>query len=135
MTTPCTPTHFSIISPAGLARAAVRTGLLLAAVLGLLATAFTSPAVAAPATAQAVYVGQPACHQGRVSGRHCGYITALNVTITTSGGTYSGLIRTNICSEAGDNGAPLTAAGVVVAHLIGGSGNCTTGGSSYYVPV
>jgi len=109
--------------------------ILLAAVIGLAASAFAPAAVAAPATAQAVYVGQAVCHQGRVSGRHCGYITALNVTVSTGGGTYYGLIRTNICSEAGDSGAPLTAAGVVVAHLLGGSGNCTSGGTSYYVPV
>lgn len=133
MTTSCHPAQSATSSRAGLRRAAVRSGLLIAAVIGLVATAFTAPAAAATATG--VYVGQAVCHQARVSGRHCGRVTALNVTISTSGGTYTGLIRTNICSEAGDTGAPLTAAGVTVGTLIGGSGNCTSGGSSYYVPV
>jgi len=131
-TKPCIPIRSSTISPAGLPRtAALRCGLLLAAVIGLTATAFTPSAVAAPATAQSVYVGQAVCHEGRATGLHCGYITALNVTVNTGSGTYYGLIRTNICSEAGDTGAPLSAADVIVGHLLGGSGNCTTGGHSY----
>ncbi|WP_228474196.1 S1 family peptidase, partial [Streptomyces calidiresistens] len=80
-------------------------------------------------------VGQTVCQVGRVSGTRCGTVTALNQAINYPGGIVYGLIRTNICSEAGDTGAPLYANDVLVAHSVGASGNCLVGGTTWHQPV
>lgn len=77
------------------------------------------------------YVGQTVARSGP-NGVHAGTITALNVTVNYPEGAVSGLIRTNICSEPGDSGGPLFAKTVGIGVTSGGSGNCTTGGTSYY---
>jgi streptogrisin D len=81
------------------------------------------------------YVGQSVCKSSPVTGIRCGSITAVNATVTYPQGTVYGLIRTNICAEAGESGAPLFAGTMAIGILSGGSGNCTTGGSSYYQPI
>ncbi|MEU4775081.1 S1 family peptidase [Micromonospora sp. NPDC023644] len=83
------------------------------------------------------YVGQTVCRSGSTTGVRCGTVTALNVTVNFAGGAVSGLIRTNICAEPGDSGGPLyvPATGIVLGILSGGSGNCTTGGTTYYQPI
>jgi streptogrisin B len=83
------------------------------------------------------YVGQPVCRSGAASGVRCGSVTALNVTINySSGNIVYGMIRTNICAENGDSGGPLyTSGGILLGILSGGSGNCSTGGVTYYQPV
>lgn len=80
-------------------------------------------------------IGMSACHIGMTTGLHCGTVTAVNVTVNYPQGTVSGLIRTNICAEPGDSGAPLFAGNRALGVLSGGSGNCTIGGTSYYQPV
>lgn len=80
--------------------------------------------------------GQQVCHRGGTTGVHCGQVTGLNATVDYGGGNVVfGLIRTNICSEPGDLGAPLYAGDKVLGILSGGSGNCTSGGTSYYQPI
>ncbi|MEU0945312.1 S1 family peptidase [Streptomyces canus] len=82
------------------------------------------------------YVGQSVCRRGATTGVRCGVVTALNATVNYgNGSTVSGLIRTNICAEPGDSGGPLYAGDKVVGILSGGSGNCTTGGTTYYQPI
>ncbi|MBM7079555.1 S1 family peptidase [Micromonospora humida] len=83
------------------------------------------------------YVGQAVCRSGSTTGVRCGTVTALNQTVNYAEGSVSGLIRTNICAEPGDSGGPLyvAATGVIIGILSGGSGNCTSGGSTYYQPV
>ncbi|MEU3791210.1 S1 family peptidase [Streptomyces fructofermentans] len=80
-------------------------------------------------------VGQSVCHAGRTSGVHCGRVTALNVTVNYSEGAVHGLIRSTACSEPGDAGAPAYSGTLAVGFLVGSSGNCTSGGVSYYQPV
>ncbi|WP_229397747.1 S1 family peptidase [Micromonospora okii] len=82
-------------------------------------------------------VGMAVCRSGSTTGVRCGTITALNVTVNYAEGSVSGLIRTNICGEPGDSGGPLyvAATGKIVGILSGGSGNCTTGGTTYYQPI
>ena len=52
-----------------------------------------------------------------------------------------GLIRTNVCAEPGDSGGALVSnpgTGTRVTALgmtSGGSGNCTSGGTTFYQPV
>jgi streptogrisin B len=83
------------------------------------------------------YVGQSVCRSGSTTGVRCGTVTALNQTVNYAQGTVYGLIRTNICAEPGDSGGPLYVAGtgVVLGILSGGSGNCTSGGTTYYQPI
>ncbi|WP_432957835.1 S1 family peptidase [Micromonospora haikouensis] len=82
-------------------------------------------------------VGMAVCRSGATTGVRCGTITALNATVNYAQGAVTGLIRTNICAEPGDSGGPLyvAATGRIVGILSGGSGNCTTGGTTYYQPI
>ncbi|MFC8848487.1 MULTISPECIES: S1 family peptidase [unclassified Micromonospora] len=82
-------------------------------------------------------VGMAVCRSGSTTGVRCGSITALNATVNYAEGSVTGLIRTNICAEPGDSGGPLyvAATGRIVGILSGGSGNCTTGGTTYYQPI
>ncbi|RSN99220.1 serine protease [Streptomyces sp. WAC 05379] len=105
---------------------------------------YANPAVPHPGTIGTVdvtgtasaYVGQRVCTRGATTGVRCGVVTALNATVNYGGGDIvSGLIQTNICAEPGDSGGPLYAGDKVIGILSGGSGNCTTGGTSYYQPI
>ncbi|MER6288650.1 S1 family peptidase [Streptomyces sviceus] len=105
---------------------------------------YANPAVPHPGTIGTVdvtgtataYVGQSVCRRGATTGVRCGVVTALNATVNYGdGSTVSGLIRTNICAEPGDSGGPLYAGDKVLGILSGGSGNCTTGGTTYYQPI
>ncbi|WP_069762483.1 S1 family peptidase [Streptomyces sp. LUP47B] len=105
---------------------------------------YSNPAVPHPGTIGTVdvtgtataYVGQSVCRRGASTGVHCGRVTALNATVNYGDGTVvTGLIQTNICAEPGDSGGPLYAGDKVVGILSGGSGNCATGGTTYYQPI
>ena len=45
-----------------------------------------------------------------------------------------GLIQTNVCAEPGDSGGPLYDGSKALGLTSGGSGNCTTGGTTFYQP-
>lgn len=83
------------------------------------------------------YVGQAVCRSGVTTGVRCGTVTGLNQTVNYATGVIYGLIRTNICAEPGDSGGPLYVAstGTIIGILSGGSGNCTSGGTTYYQPI
>ncbi|MEV4847143.1 S1 family peptidase [Micromonospora matsumotoense] len=83
------------------------------------------------------YIGQAVCRSGSTTGVRCGTVTGLNQTVNYAEGSVSGLIRTNICAEPGDSGGPLYVAGsgLILGILSGGSGNCTSGGTTYYQPI
>ncbi|MFJ5262459.1 S1 family peptidase [Streptomyces sp. NPDC088387] len=82
------------------------------------------------------YVGQSVCRRGSTTGVRCGRVTAVNATVNYgSGEVVYGLIQTNICAEPGDSGGPLYAGDKVLGILSGGSGNCTTGGTTFYQPI
>ncbi|MGW3690131.1 S1 family peptidase [Streptomyces sp. NPDC005125] len=50
-------------------------------------------------------------------------------------GTVTGLIGTTVCAEPGDSGGPLFAQDVALGVTSGGSGDCATGGVTYFQPV
>lgn len=82
------------------------------------------------------YVGQSVCRRGATTGVRCGVVTGLNATVNYGDGSVVyGLIRTNICAEPGDSGGPLYAGDKVIGILSGGSGNCASGGVTYYQPI
>lgn len=80
-------------------------------------------------------VGEHVCMRGGVSGVHCGSVLALNATVDYAEGVVYGLIETNICSEPGDSGSPLYDGTKLIGLLSGGSGDCTSGGISFFQPV
>ena len=80
-------------------------------------------------------VGAAVCRSGSTTGWHCGTIQAFNATVTYSEGSVSGLIRTNVCAEQGDSGGSLVAGNQAQGMTSGGSGNCSSGGTTYFQPV
>jgi streptogrisin C len=87
---------------------------------------------------QAAAVGASICRSGSTTGWHCGTVQALNQSVRYSQGTVSGLTRTNVCAEPGDSGGSWVAgSGFSQAQGVtsGGSGNCTSGGTTYFQPV
>jgi hypothetical protein len=98
---------------------------------------YTYPGLLSITSAGNPYVGQRVCRSGSTTGVRCGTVLALNATVNYAEGSVFGLIRTNICAEPGDSGGPLydPATGRILGILSGGSGNCTTGGTTYYQPI
>ena len=86
-------------------------------------------------SARNAIVGEPAKRSGSTTGVHGGTITGTNQTVRYPQGTVTGLIRTNICAQPGDSGGALFNGTVALGLTSGGSGNCTTGGTTFYQPV
>jgi len=80
-------------------------------------------------------VGATVCMLGSTTGRHCGTITAKNQTVAFPTGVITGLTRTTVCSEPGDGGAPFFSGDQAQGILVGGSGNCTVGGTTFFQPI
>jgi streptogrisin C len=80
-------------------------------------------------------VGASVCRSGSTTGWHCGTIQAFNATVNYSEGSVSGLIRTTVCAEPGDSGGSLVAGNQAQGVTSGGSGNCSSGGTTYFQPV
>ena len=83
------------------------------------------------------FVGERVTRDGSTTGVHSGTVTALNVTVRYAGnpgGTVRGLIQTNVCAEPGDSGGPLYDGTRALGLTSGGSGNCRTGGTTFYQP-
>jgi streptogrisin D len=80
-------------------------------------------------------VGQAVKRSGSTTGVHSGSVTAVNATVNYAEGQVTGLIRTNVCAEGGDSGGALFAGSVALGLTSGGSGNCSSGGTTYFQPV
>ncbi|MFE6615557.1 S1 family peptidase [Amycolatopsis sp. NPDC057786] len=80
-------------------------------------------------------VGSSVCRYGATTGWQCGIIQAKNQSITFPEGTLTGLTRTSVCAEPGDNGGPFVSGTQAQGVLVGGSGNCSSGGTTYFYPV
>ncbi|MFF1817008.1 S1 family peptidase [Kribbella sp. NPDC058245] len=80
-------------------------------------------------------VGQAVKRSGSTTGVHSGTVNATNATVNYAEGTVTGLIRTNVCAEGGDSGGALFAGTVALGLTSGGSGNCSSGGTTYFQPV
>jgi streptogrisin D len=80
-------------------------------------------------------VNQTVYRRGSTTGTHSGRVTALNSTVNYAEGTVRGLIRTTVCAEGGDSGGPLYAGTVAYGLTSGGSGNCSSGGTTFFQPV
>ncbi|WP_324788218.1 S1 family peptidase [Streptomyces sp. H51] len=80
-------------------------------------------------------VGQRVFRSGSTSGLHDGRVTGLDATVNYPEGTVTGLIETNVCAEPGDSGGPLFSEGIALGVTSGGSGDCITGGTTFFQPV
>ncbi|MFJ9820194.1 S1 family peptidase [Streptomyces sp. NPDC101151] len=80
-------------------------------------------------------VGQRVFRSGSTSGLRDGQVSALNATVNYPEGTVTGLIETNVCAEPGDSGGPLFSEGIALGVTSGGSGDCRTGGTTFFQPV
>ena len=81
-------------------------------------------------------VGQSVTRRGSTTGVHTGQVTALNVSVRyQGGGTVRGMIQTTVCAEPGDSGGPLYDGNKALGLTSGGSGDCRTGGTTFFQPV
>ncbi|MEW2634057.1 S1 family peptidase [Streptomyces sp. NPDC048389] len=81
-------------------------------------------------------IGMSVTRSGSTTGTHSGTVTGLNATVNYGGGDIvRGLIRTNVCAEPGDSGGPLYSGSQAIGLTSGGSGNCRTGGTTFFQPV
>jgi streptogrisin B len=87
-------------------------------------------------TAANAFVGEQVTRKGSTTGIHSGRVTALNVTVRyQGGGKVGGMIQTTVCAEPGDSGGPLYDGTRALGITSGGSGNCQTGGTTFFQPV
>ncbi|MFB7335582.1 S1 family peptidase [Streptomyces adustus] len=81
-------------------------------------------------------VGTTVYRRGSTTGTHSGRVTALNATVNYgSGDVVYQMIQTTVCAEGGDSGGPLYSGSVAYGLTSGGSGNCTSGGTTFFQPV
>jgi streptogrisin B len=86
--------------------------------------------------AGSAFVGEQVTRTGSTTGTHSGRVTALNVSVRyQGGGRVDGLIQTTVCAEPGDSGGPLYDGTRALGITSGGSGDCKTGGTTFYQPV
>ncbi|MEV0649808.1 S1 family peptidase [Phytomonospora sp. NPDC050363] len=87
------------------------------------------------ANANVAPVGSSICRSGSTTGYHCGSVQQLNTSVTYPQGTVSGVTRTNVCAEPGDSGGSFISGASAQGMTSGGSGNCSSGGTTYFQPV
>jgi streptogrisin B len=81
-------------------------------------------------------VGMSVTRRGSTTGTHNGTVTGLNATVNYGGGDIVyGMIRTNVCAEPGDSGGPLYSGTRAIGLTSGGSGDCSSGGTTFFQPV
>ncbi|HZB28733.1 MAG TPA: S1 family peptidase [Streptosporangiaceae bacterium] len=86
-------------------------------------------------SARNAVVGESVRRSGSTTRVRSGSVTGTNQTVNFPQGTVTGMIRTTVCAEPGDSGGPLFAGTAALGITSGGSGNCTTGGTTFYQPV
>jgi streptogrisin D len=81
------------------------------------------------------FVGESVSRSGSTTGVHGGTVQAVNATVNYAEGSVSGLIQTNVCAEGGDSGGSLFDGSTALGLTSGGSGDCTSGGQTFFQPV
>ncbi len=89
----------------------------------------------AVAGSQVASAGSSVCRSGRTTGWRCGTIQAHNVTINYAAGPVYGATQTSACAEGGDSGGSFISGNQAQGVTSGGSGNCASGGTTFYQPV
>jgi len=84
---------------------------------------------------QEASVGASVCRSGSTTGWRCGTIQAKNQTVRYPEGTVNGLTRTTACAEPGDSGGSWLSGNQAQGVTSGGSGNCSSGGTTFFQPL
>lgn len=82
-----------------------------------------------------VPVGSGICRSGSTTGMWCGTIVARNQTVNYPQGVVYNLTRTTVCAEPGDSGGSWLSSNQAQGVTSGGSGNCSSGGVTFYQEV
>jgi streptogrisin C len=81
-------------------------------------------------------VGTSVCRSGSTTGFRCGTIQAINQTVCYAQGCVYQVTRTTACAQPGDSGGPyVSSTRQAQGVLSGGSGNCTSGGTTFFQPL
>ncbi|MDQ1011680.1 streptogrisin D [Streptomyces sp. V4I23] len=81
-------------------------------------------------------VGMQVQRSGSTTQVHDGEVTALDATVNYGNGDIvEGLIQTTVCAEPGDSGGSLFAGDTAIGLTSGGSGDCSSGGETFFQPV
>lgn len=81
------------------------------------------------------YVGEPVSVPSPAGGTHSGVVTNVNATVNMGGTIFYGLIETTVCVEPGDRMGPLISGSTALGIPLAASGDCTSGGGSFFQPV
>lgn len=86
--------------------------------------------------AGAATVGMTVTRSGSTTQVHDGEVTGLDATVNYGNGDIvNGLIQTTVCAEPGDSGGSLFAGDTAIGLTSGGSGDCSSGGETFFQPV
>ncbi|MFI6345100.1 S1 family peptidase [Streptomyces sp. NPDC050560] len=80
-------------------------------------------------------VGTSICRSGSTTHWHCGTVQSLNDTVNYAEGSVSQLTGTSVCAEPGDSGGSFIAGDQAQGVTSGTTGNCTSGGRTWFQPV
>ncbi len=81
-------------------------------------------------------VGQQVTRSGSTTQVHQGQVTGLDATVNYGNGqVVNGLVQTTVCAEPGDSGGALFAGDTALGLTSGGSGDCSSGGETFFQPV
>jgi streptogrisin D len=81
------------------------------------------------------FVGEAVQRRGSTSGTHGGTVTALHQQVNYQEGSVFDMIQTTVCAEPGDSGGSLYDGSTALGLTSGGSGDCTSGGVTFFQPV
>ncbi|MFH8499207.1 S1 family peptidase [Streptomyces coeruleorubidus] len=81
-------------------------------------------------------VGMEVTRSGSTTQLHDGKVTGLDATVNYGNGDIvNGLVQTDVCAEPGDSGGSLFSGSNAIGLTSGGSGDCTSGGETFFQPV
>ncbi|MBB4893464.1 streptogrisin D [Streptomyces olivoverticillatus] len=80
-------------------------------------------------------VGEQVQRSGSTTQVQGGQVTGLDATVNYQEGTVNGLIDTSVCAEPGDSGGALFDGDTALGLTSGGSGDCSSGGETFFQPV
>lgn len=81
------------------------------------------------------YVGQSVRAVSPTGGVRSGTVTGINQTVRFAEGSITGLDRSDLCVDAGGVGTPIFTGTTGLSIVIGGSGSCSAGASTFSQPL
>ncbi|MFI6858016.1 S1 family peptidase [Streptomyces sp. NPDC050416] len=80
-------------------------------------------------------VGAAVCRSGSTTGWHCGKVEQHDTSVSYAEGKVDGLTQTTVCAEPGDSGGPYVAGVQAQGVTSGGTGDCKSGGTTFFQPI